>query len=84
MFRELGAPAVVAQSVAYGDGSGTVHFLSRAKGESQARMTTDGSAITTPPISVAGHAHRRHALGRRVRVPPRLSCACIAPARRQP
>jgi outer membrane assembly lipoprotein YfgL len=54
MFRELGAPAVVAQSVAYGDGSGTVHFFSRAKGESQARTTTDGSAITTPPISVAG------------------------------
>ncbi len=54
MFRELGAPAVVAQSVVYGDGNGTVHFFSRAKGQSQARMTTDGSAITTPPVSVAG------------------------------
>jgi outer membrane assembly lipoprotein YfgL len=54
MFRELGAPAVVAQSVAYGDGNGTVHFFSRAKGESQARMSTDGSAIATTPVSVAG------------------------------
>lgn len=54
MFHELGAPAVVAQSVVYGDVTGTVHFFARAKGESQARMTTDGSAIMTPPVSVAG------------------------------
>jgi hypothetical protein len=28
--------------------------LSRAKGESQARVPTDGSAITVPPVSVGG------------------------------
>ena len=54
MFRGLGAPASVGQSVVFGDASGTLHWLSRAKGESQARVPTDGSAITTPPVSVGG------------------------------
>jgi outer membrane protein assembly factor BamB len=54
MFRGVGAPAVIGQSVVYGDSNGTVHWFSRAKGESQARTTTDGSAIATPPVSVAG------------------------------
>ena len=54
MFRGLGAPAVVGASVVYGDSNGTLHWFSRAKGESQARVPTDGSAITTPPVSVGG------------------------------
>jgi outer membrane protein assembly factor BamB len=54
MFRGLGAPGTVGQSVAFGDSTGTLHWFSRAKGESQARVTTDGSAITTPPVSVGG------------------------------
>jgi len=54
MFRGLGAPAAVGQSVVFGDSSGTLHWFSRAKGESQARVPTDGSAITTPPVSVGG------------------------------
>jgi len=54
MFRRLGAPAVIAQSVVYGDNDGTLHWFSRAKGESQARVATDGSAITTPPVAVGG------------------------------
>ena len=54
MFRRLGAPGVIAQSVVYGDNDGTLHWFSRAKGESQARLTTDGSAITTPPVAVGG------------------------------
>ena len=54
MFRRLGAPAVIAQSVVYGDNDGTLHWFSRAKGESQARVTTDGNPITTPPVSVGG------------------------------
>jgi outer membrane protein assembly factor BamB len=54
MFRAVGAPAAVAQSVVFGDASGMLHWFSRAKGESQARVTTDGSAITTPPVSVGG------------------------------
>jgi outer membrane assembly lipoprotein YfgL len=54
MFRSLGPPGVVAQSVVYGDATGTLHWLSRAKGESQARVATDGSAITVPPVTVGG------------------------------
>ena len=54
MYRGLGAPAVVGSSVVFGDANGTLHWLSRAKGESQARVTTDGSAIMTPPVSVGG------------------------------
>ena len=54
MFRGLGAPAVVGASVVYGDANGTLHWFSRAKGESQARVPTDGSAITAPPVSVGG------------------------------
>ena len=54
MYRGLGAPAVVGNSVVFGDVSGTLHWFSRAKGESQARVTTDGSAIVTPPVSVGG------------------------------
>ena len=54
MFRGLGAPATVGQSVVFGDAAGTLHWLSRAKGEAQARVPTDGSAIATPPVSVGG------------------------------
>ena len=54
MFRGLGAPAAVGQSVVFGDSSGTLHLFSRAKGESQARVTTDSNAISTPPVSVGG------------------------------
>ncbi|MDQ6638879.1 MAG: outer membrane protein assembly factor BamB [Pseudomonadota bacterium] len=54
MFRGVGAPAAVGQSVVFGDSNGTLHWLSRAKGEAQARVPTDGSAILTPPVSVGG------------------------------
>ncbi|MEP6740044.1 MAG: outer membrane protein assembly factor BamB [Caldimonas sp.] len=54
MFRGLGAPAAIAQSVVFGDVDGTLHWLSRAKGEAQARVTTDGSAISVPPVVVGG------------------------------
>jgi len=54
MFRGLSAPAAVGQSVVFGDASGTLHWFSRTKGESQARVPTDGSAIATPPVSVGG------------------------------
>jgi outer membrane protein assembly factor BamB len=54
MFRGLSAPAAVGTSVVFGDASGMLHWFSRAKGEAQARVTTDGSAIQTPPVSVGG------------------------------
>ncbi len=54
MYRGLGAPATLAGSVVYGDRAGTLHWMSRAKGESQLRSTTDGSAIAVPPVVVGG------------------------------
>jgi outer membrane assembly lipoprotein YfgL len=54
MFRGLGAPGVVAQSVVFGDLEGTLHWFSRAKGESQARVATDGAAMASPPVSIGG------------------------------
>ncbi|HEX4234854.1 MAG TPA: outer membrane protein assembly factor BamB [Caldimonas sp.] len=54
MFRGLGAPAAIGQSVVVGDLEGTLYWLSRAKGESQARVATDGSAVSAPPVVVEG------------------------------
>ena len=54
MFRGLGAPVAIGSSVVFADIDGTLHFLSRAKGEAQARVTTDGSAIAVPPVVVGG------------------------------
>jgi outer membrane assembly lipoprotein YfgL len=54
MFRGVGAPAAIGQSVVVGDLEGTLYWLSRAKGESQARVATDGSAVSTPPVVVEG------------------------------
>ena len=54
MFRNLGAPGVVGQSVVFGDATGILHWMSRAKGESQARIATDGSAPSAPPVTVGG------------------------------
>ena len=54
MFRGLGPPAAIASSVVFGDADGTLHWLSRDKGEAQARVLTDGSAIAVPPVSVGG------------------------------
>lgn len=56
MYRGLGAPAAVGRSVVYGDRDGTLHWLSRDKGEAQARSTTDGSAVSVPPAVVNGAA----------------------------
>ena len=54
MFRGLGAPATVGRSVVFGDAAGTLHWFSRANGESQARVPTDGKAMAAPPVSVGG------------------------------
>jgi outer membrane protein assembly factor BamB len=54
MFRSLGPPGIVGQSVVFGDGAGTLHWMSRGKGEAQARIQTDGSAISVPPVNVGG------------------------------
>jgi outer membrane assembly lipoprotein YfgL len=54
LYRGLGAPAVVGTSVVFGDSAGTLHWLSRAKGEAQLRSSTDGTAVTIPPVVVGG------------------------------
>lgn len=54
IYRGLGAPAVVGNSVVFGDADGTLHWLSRTKGEAQLRSTTDGSAVTVPPVVADG------------------------------
>ena len=50
LYRGLSAPVVQGASVVYGDADGTVHWLSRDKGEAQLRLPTDGSAVTAPPV----------------------------------
>ncbi len=54
MFRGLGAPVTLAQSVVFGDLAGTLHWFSREKGEAQARTPTDGSTLAVPPVVVGG------------------------------
>ncbi len=54
MYRDLAGPAVIASSVVFGDREGTLHWLSRDKGEARARTPTDGSAIRVQPVVVAG------------------------------
>jgi len=53
-YRNLSAPLVVGSSVAVGDATGLVHWLSRADGAALTRMATDGSAIVSAPVLAAG------------------------------
>ncbi|MFG6448436.1 outer membrane protein assembly factor BamB [Roseateles sp. BYS180W] len=48
--RKLGVPAVLDRAIVVGDAEGYVHFLSRDKGKTLQRITTDGSAIAAPPV----------------------------------
>lgn len=50
--RVLTAPMVLGRLVVVGDGSGTLHFLSREDAEPLNRLGTDGSAIAAPPVLV--------------------------------
>ncbi len=51
-FRGLTAPLAIGRSVAVGDATGLVHFLSRQDGSLLTRMPTDGSAIVAAPVVV--------------------------------
>jgi len=53
-YRGLTAPLVIGRSVAVGDGSGLVHFLSREDGSPLNRMPTDGSAVVAKPVLAGG------------------------------
>ncbi len=52
-FRELTAPRVWGAAVAFGDGQGQVHLLSREQGRTLQRLATDGTPVTLQPV-VAG------------------------------
>lgn len=52
--RNLTAPLVVGRSVAVGDDSGFVHFVSREDGSALTRVTTDGSAVIAAPVLAGG------------------------------
>jgi outer membrane assembly lipoprotein YfgL len=54
LYRGLSAPVVHGGSVVVGDAEGTLHWLSREKGEAQLRLPTDGSPVAAPPVVVGG------------------------------
>ena len=51
-YRRLSAPLALGRSVAIGDDSGNVHFLSSDDGKLLARVTTDGSPIAAGPVAL--------------------------------
>jgi outer membrane protein assembly factor BamB len=51
MHRGLSAPLIVGKTVVFGDAEGTLHFLSRDKGDAMLRLPTDGSAIIAAPVA---------------------------------
>lgn len=51
-FRVLTAPVLAGRSLAIGDDSGTLHFLSSQDGSPLNRLTTDNSEIVTTPVLV--------------------------------
>ena len=50
LYRGLGTPLVVGNSVAVGDSTGLLHVLSRDDGSLRTRIATDGSAIASAPV----------------------------------
>jgi outer membrane assembly lipoprotein YfgL len=50
LYRGLGAPLSTQRAVVFGDSEGVVHFLSRDKGDTLLRLTTDGSPIAAAPV----------------------------------
>ena len=53
LYRGLSAPLVHRRArLSFGDAEGTLHFLSREKGEALLRLPTDGCAGRRPPVVV--------------------------------
>ncbi|WAC72763.1 outer membrane protein assembly factor BamB [Roseateles sp. SL47] len=48
--RKLSAPLVTEKSVIFGDSEGYVHFLSRDKGQTIQRLSTDSSGVAAAPV----------------------------------
>jgi len=55
LARGVSGPAVVGSLIAVGDFEGYVHFLERTDGAFVARISTDGSAISAPPLRVGSN-----------------------------
>lgn len=55
LARGVSGPAVVGSLIVVGDFEGYVHFLERADGAFVARISTDGSAISAPPLRVGSN-----------------------------
>ncbi len=53
-YRHLSTPLAIGRVLAIGDNTGVVHLLSTQDGLPQNRLSTDGSAIVTAPVMVAG------------------------------
>lgn len=51
-YRSLSAPLVAGRSVVVGDGTGTLHFLSRQDGEPLNRVTMDGAPLAAAPVLI--------------------------------
>lgn len=50
LHRQVQTPLLLGRSLATADGFGFVHLLSREDGSPMARLTTDGSPITSAPV----------------------------------
>lgn len=55
LARRVSGPGVLGSLVAVGDYEGYVHFLERSDGAFVARVSTDGSAISAPPVRVGNN-----------------------------
>ena len=53
-YRRLTAPLLLGRSLAVGDDSGNVHWLSREDGSFLNRQSTDGSPIVVAPVMAGG------------------------------
>ena len=53
-YRDLSPPLAIGRSVAVGDASGLVHWLSREDGALLTRMATDGSPVVGAPVLAGG------------------------------
>ena len=49
LYRDLSAPLLVGRTAVFGDGDGNLHLLAREDGKTLLRLTTDGSAVVSPP-----------------------------------
>ncbi len=49
LYRQLGTPAMLGDTVVFGDTAGTLHFLSKADGSTRLRAATDGSGVVGVP-----------------------------------